>query len=155
MKCVSGSGKTESQGVDQGREDFTGLRSCIGLRSEARFAGDDRRTELTLRPVVICRDAPIFDPMVETSRILVKEILNPPHAEMLGWLCNHLLDLLLQLVRLPGIVAVREWLGVKMHGRRQEGNQRRGESLNLTVIQKLLGEIFDLYGQAAFRRFDR
>jgi len=42
------------QSVDQGHEDLARFCSRVGLRSEAGFAGDDRRTELALGVVVVC-----------------------------------------------------------------------------------------------------
>jgi hypothetical protein len=54
--------------------------------------------------------------------IRAEEVLDPPDAQMLSGLRDHLQDLLLQLSGLPGVLSWGERLAVQVHGLGQQGD---------------------------------
>ena len=69
----------------------------MGWRSEASFRGDDGGAKFAFGSIAIGGHAAVVGPGIEPRRILVKQILHPPHAQRPGRPGDYLFNLLLNL----------------------------------------------------------
>jgi len=76
-------------------EDFAGSCAGIGLRAEARFAGDDQRAQGPFGEVVVPRDVGIVGLMIHPVGLSAKDVLNPLDAGMTGGTVDGIYDGLL------------------------------------------------------------